>query len=97
MQSLLFLPAELCSTTHHSTAPDLLLVILGLTKHPVEIFLVSRRAVLRLELLTTDIAREKVPCMCALMLLEPNLRTELFAANLQKNLLNHALVKGFDD
>ena len=93
VQPLLLLPTELCSTAHYPASPDLLLIILGLTKHPVEIFLVSWRAVLRLKLLTTDIAGEKVSSVCALVLLKPYLRTKLFTANLQKQ-INQTQVGG---
>ena len=56
VQPLLLLPVELSTTGCHSTPPHLLLLVLRLPEHPVQIFLVTRRAVLRLELFTTDFA-----------------------------------------
>ena len=82
VQPLLLLPVELSTTGCHSAPPHLHLVVLQLSEHPVQIFLVTRRAVLRLELFTTDFAGEQISSVCSLMLLESHMRAELFAANL---------------
>ena len=82
VQPLLLLPFELSTTGCHTTNPHLLLLVLRLPEHPVQIFLVTRRAVLWLELFTTDFAWEQISSVCSLMLLESHMRAELFAANL---------------